>query len=598
MASARRLRRSAALVGASVLAAVAGSEPARASLTGPGVQPPHNITAFHNIDFVAVFGYPVGARVTVDLVRAGHRVASATGAAAATPDGGALEVNHGPAGVPRPGDCWENYTPDVRPGDQIQVRHAGATEEVTVDEITIDQAPALLPDGTIEVRGIARTAAGAPIGAARLDSGEVRNVSTRVRANPSEVVDDPLREGGWIARYLPPGYGVFRGDNGNEAFRRQSVLTGDHAMGFGHVVPLPRESMVVEGLGEGSGPALGCEASPASANAVGTSSVEAINQAALAAAPAAGDAVLEIGGSAAADVTSIAPSLSDGTTTIAPSSVTMGANRAGDPQGWSATFARSEILRLRDGIVTAAATFTPAVGAPTAGRPMTLKKDLVAPSVVSDPVPGTYQGALDVSLSAGGASVLTYRTDGAPAGPGDTRFGTPITLQPGAGTVSAYAEDAAGNTTRATFAFTITAPPSPPGPGSAPPPARAAEVLAPGAPALAPLGRPALRLERLVTRGRVSRRSVRARGLSLLAGVPRGTRLLRIEVLRRSRTGRLSRVTETVRALDTDGVLQFVLRAAAVRRALTPGRYVVRVTPEGEDRSLGQTSSVGVRVTR
>src|SRR3954466_14874367 len=95
--------------------------PEKASITGPGVRDAHNISVFHNIDFVSPTGYTVGAPMTVDIVRNGHRIATVPADTVSTPAGGGLEINHGPAGTPQPGDCFTGFTPDIGPGDVIRV---------------------------------------------------------------------------------------------------------------------------------------------------------------------------------------------------------------------------------------------------------------------------------------------------------------------------------------------------------------------------------------------------------------------------------------------------------------------------------------------
>ena len=82
---------------------------------GPGVRPGKNVTVFHNIDFIAASGHRVGEDVQVDIVRDGHRIATARGAAADTAEGGALEVNHGPAGVPLPATAGRARRPTCGP---------------------------------------------------------------------------------------------------------------------------------------------------------------------------------------------------------------------------------------------------------------------------------------------------------------------------------------------------------------------------------------------------------------------------------------------------------------------------------------------------
>src|SRR5436189_6195829 len=106
-----RIRGGITAVAACAGLAVAG--PAQASVTGPGVRDAHNISVFHNIDFVSPTGYTVGAPMTVDIVRNGHRIATVTAVTVSTPAGGGLEINHGPAGTPQPGDCFTGFTPDI-----------------------------------------------------------------------------------------------------------------------------------------------------------------------------------------------------------------------------------------------------------------------------------------------------------------------------------------------------------------------------------------------------------------------------------------------------------------------------------------------------
>ena len=93
-----------------------GADDASAALTPTGIRDGHNITVFHNIDFVATFGHQVGTPLTVEVFRGPHLIARAAGPAVATAEGPGLEVNHGPEFAAQPGDCWEGATPDIRRG--------------------------------------------------------------------------------------------------------------------------------------------------------------------------------------------------------------------------------------------------------------------------------------------------------------------------------------------------------------------------------------------------------------------------------------------------------------------------------------------------
>jgi methionine-rich copper-binding protein CopC len=243
--------------------ALVGAAPASASLTGPGVGPNKNITVFHNLDFVGVFGYgTVGSIVRVEVIRDGAVIGVAQGPAWSTPEGVGLEVNHGlEAGTPLPGDCWAGGTPDIRPGDRIVVTAGTTRNEVTVDDLRFTGRPELDPvTSDVVVRGVAKRADGSVIPPSALDSGEFRNESGKYRATPDVVEATPGVDGGFTMRYRAP-YSGFRNSDGlTLEQRKQALLTEDgHATGFGHIEPLPRETMLLDGITDVTGPAPGCE---------------------------------------------------------------------------------------------------------------------------------------------------------------------------------------------------------------------------------------------------------------------------------------------------------------------------------------------------
>ena len=166
--------------------ALLGVSPASASPTGPGVGPNKNITVFHNLDFVGVFGYGTfGSTVRVEVIRDGALIGVAAGPAVSTPERLGLEVNHGvETGTPGPRDCWAGGTPDIRPGDRIVVTAGTTRNEVTVDDIRWTGAPQLAANGDVVVRGVANRADGTDIPPSVLDSGEFRNESGKYRATP------------------------------------------------------------------------------------------------------------------------------------------------------------------------------------------------------------------------------------------------------------------------------------------------------------------------------------------------------------------------------------------------------------------------------
>src|SRR3712207_5179797 len=92
---------------------------------------------------VVATGYELGEELTVEVVRGGVVIGSTTGPAVDTPEGIGLEVNHGPLGAPQPGDCWQNYTPDMIGGDVIRVTSPRGVDTMTVADIVITKSPYL-----------------------------------------------------------------------------------------------------------------------------------------------------------------------------------------------------------------------------------------------------------------------------------------------------------------------------------------------------------------------------------------------------------------------------------------------------------------------
>ena len=268
--SARVQRR---VVGRSIAAAIAGSAVAAVPASAFVLDAPEagqNISVFHNLDFVAVFGYPAdGTPVQVDVMRGAHRIGTVSAPAVVTPDGPGLEINHGPEGTPVPGDCFAGLTPDVRPGDEIVVRSGADAHEdrIRVDHLTIDGDPVLRSNGDIAVSGTAARADATrtPIHVTALDSAEFRD--GKFRGVPTRVERTPGTTDGWTAIYEPPYLADRNDDNLDLDGRRLTLLGPIHTMGYGHVEVLPAETQLFEGA-EASGPAPGCEAAPGQANVV------------------------------------------------------------------------------------------------------------------------------------------------------------------------------------------------------------------------------------------------------------------------------------------------------------------------------------------
>lgn len=429
------------------------AQPAPAQPTGPGVRDGKNISVFHNLDFVAAFGYESGERLTVDVYRGGHKIATAFGPAAQTPEGPGLEVNHGPVGAAAQGDCWENYTPDILPGDRIVVTDgAGVTDEVLVDGISINEEGPIDTDPTsrtapVTLEGRASYADGTPIPVESLDSGELRHDGPRFRATPNSVERIEGTEDGWRATYQYPYNIVQIKESLTAEEKKQAVLNGSHAMGYGHVAPLPKETQLVEGIG-GGGPALGCEVSPKQANAVTISDDEFVN---LDSGP------LNLSGTAMEAVSAVDVTLSDADPATDDVTVDATGLTAGPGEkAWSAEFSREQLDSLEDGELTASGTYTLSAGGETTGANKQIQKDTVAPAdPTATPPGGSYDAQQAVSLNAEDGSKAHYTVDGSDPSATSREFGQQIQIT-ASQSIKALAVDAAGNSSGiSTFDYVI-----------------------------------------------------------------------------------------------------------------------------------------------
>jgi hypothetical protein len=259
----RRMKATVAVAVAAVVPMALSSTPAQGTVVD--VADGHNITVFHNIDFVAVFGYSAGELLTVEVVRNGTTIGTATGPARGEAPEIGLEVNHGPEGAPLAGDCWEGGTPNIKPGDHIVVTSAGGVDEVIVDNIKFTRAgPSKLPNGDVVVPFKAFRADGTAFRPGFIDSPEFRSVrDNQVRFEAGRGVVVERRPGAlpgnmWI-RYKSPFQPARNRPGWNQTQLRRALLGDGHAIGFGHVAVLPLEGMLVDGLTDTPGPALGCE---------------------------------------------------------------------------------------------------------------------------------------------------------------------------------------------------------------------------------------------------------------------------------------------------------------------------------------------------
>jgi hypothetical protein len=444
-AGSTRTWRAAVLTSAAALAAGAVSAlPASGAVVN--VAPGHNITVFHNIDFVAVFGYALGESVTVEVRRKGVLIGTATGPTVDTPEGAGLEVNHGPEGAPVAGDCWEGTTPDIQPGDHVRVLSGSGTDEVVVDNIRFTGDPRAVASGDVIVPFVARRADGTTIPASAIDSAEFR-AGSRLRFEATDIAVQAQpggAPGAYQMRYTAPFRPSRNRDLLNQAQLKELLLGDGHAVGFGHVAaPLPSESMLLDGLGDTPGPAPGCQAAPSAQWQVNSVAPGTINLATQA------DGLTVRGLSHDATAVTVALSDDDPATTGAPTANATLSQTAGQQQ-WVARFTPEQLRNLNRNI-RVTARFGVAGGQFTDSSQRVLK-DVVRPDSPHASLPaGVYQRTRRVALRAAGSQIrytLGNGTQAAPTARSGARYTGRRIVISSSQVLKAVAIDQAGNVSR------------------------------------------------------------------------------------------------------------------------------------------------------
>jgi len=121
-----------------------------------------DVTVFPERDFISIAGFAAGTELQV-VVRRNTLASPVVGTARGIVGrGGIFEVNH-PGGV-----CWSGQTPDIRPGDRVDVFqvmqgqfYAGQTQRVIDARVT--RSAFITATGEVRVDGAATDASGAPL---------------------------------------------------------------------------------------------------------------------------------------------------------------------------------------------------------------------------------------------------------------------------------------------------------------------------------------------------------------------------------------------------------------------------------------------------
>ncbi|MBD1542454.1 Ig-like domain-containing protein [Arthrobacter sp. IA7] len=164
MKSARNRPRLAAAITAGALMALAVptvAVPAFAVINNP-VAAPHIITVFPERDMVSAEGYAASDRPTIQVLRGGAVIGTASNL---VPAAGIVEVNHPGGG------CWEGTTPDIRSGDVIRVLTAPDVGDQTfVGNVVVTQRATKINAGTVVMKGTAVAPGGGQLPADQLEA--------------------------------------------------------------------------------------------------------------------------------------------------------------------------------------------------------------------------------------------------------------------------------------------------------------------------------------------------------------------------------------------------------------------------------------------
>jgi hypothetical protein len=486
----------AGLSAAGVLAAAAPAGAVVTPLDGTGAE---NILVFPERDFVSLTGFPT-TPLTVRVVRAGVVIGSAHGTPVLDPAAGEslIEVNH-PGGV-----CWDGVTPDLLPGDVVQVitddsnpldpvGRSATTRNVSTDFAQpADLDGDAVPDDVLVHGRAVDLATGGPVPLADLEQRIIQPALVPINGKRSlrapgdgtlvyDPVDPVTNPDGtrWTATYLNLGAAATAAatDTASSETRILSWQAADAAGTFFGITIFEVGSAVAGGPGF-----PGC---PNAAADVVTASTPSVVNLAGSAAP-----TLVLNGTAFNPL--------DGTVTVDDADldhadaitvpVTVNGPASTDPavtlpwlRTWTAAVPMASVLALDDGDLTVTPAFTRVLGtlapggltrqtASLTGAGLARVKDTVAPAAPAlTPDPGQYFASQTVHANpADETDVVRYRVATGTAA-------TPTSLSPvfpaagllvGTSTqVAAVAVDIAGNPsplTRATY--TISAPRAPDAP--------------------------------------------------------------------------------------------------------------------------------------
>jgi Chitobiase/beta-hexosaminidase C-terminal domain len=581
---ARRRTRAIISTAAALTAAVALAAPAGAAVNGS-----HVVAAIPGSSTLELSGYSPGAHLTVQAIRNGTVIGSAL----------TDVLQDGSAGV-NPVACWQGSTsPQLLPGDTISVAGDGATDTMTVEDVGATSLEIDPVTGNILVHGFARALGGGPLDPATFSA----SVQARVTAARGSAFSN-----GRLA--IRAGAGKFDGTvaqdaPGSTTWTATFPPTGNDAAIAANAKDF--EGVYLIGLSELTIGRLPVAAVAAGCGPIQQNGVSSFDRAAVNASNVGTNLV--VNGVVQPDATSVDVTVTDGTKTLGPVTVT-------PTNGlFKATFPAADVTGLAEGTLTASATITTPAQTFTGASQTILKDTQAPPPPVASPSGGTFSTSESVRLGDDDATAkVHYTTVGTAPGAASPVFGTtPITVDHSM-TIRAIAIDAAGNVSaEGLFAFTIVAPPSPPSPPSPPAggggpvsgsggttiiqqiPLVLGFVPAPSAP-IGPGVRPAPAPARPAVHG-LSVAVLRGHALRVGMGVDRNAAVVRVQVFRARRGAPSGRALFTAVRLPVGGGRFVVTLRGAALRSLRKGSYVLEARAGVNRGTLGVASRRAFRVS-
>jgi hypothetical protein len=576
----------AALLATGLTAALATSGAAAKGGGGGVVVAGHTITVLPDTSALELSGFPGSTTVQIDVTRDGVQLATGT---LTTDSGGDGAMNGGTM------DCWSDATPDILPGDVVRVTGPDFVDAKTVDDITTSRAVKTGP-GTVVVHGHAAAPDGTPL--------PVASIETRIigsTQNPFSNGRRDLRAGGTNAFPLtqdaddPTAFtATFSGLTAND------VAAALDAVGVrGIFTDTLDPSQTIAESPVARGPAPPCT-TPMRRDAITRANHMTVN-----AGNVGSDLVLS-GVTQNADAVTVNLDDESGQRVTIPATLSMPSGA----QSFTATVPADRVGALRDGTLTASATYTIG-GLDISGGDLTLAKDtVVPPAPTATPGPRTYLGPQSVTLADDDATSKIHWTAGTATPTADSPAFTSPILVTASQVIRAVAVDRAGNASPVSaFSFEIAVPvvPAPsnaaPGnaaPSTAAPQPSAAPTVTPGSAVAGTQAASVLRVRGLALRGRIRAATLRRDGLRLSLTVPADAAVVRVAVSRASRSGKpTGRPIATALRLAPGraGTMRLRLRDAKLR-GLRPGRYVVSVALGRTRTALGPATLRALTVSR